>query len=139
MAYFTSLYSGSSGNCSVVRCGGEYLLIDMGKSCRVTLNALKGLGLPVSGMKGLLVTHEHSDHVAGLSVFLRHYNVPVYASAATLDHLDGLGLTPPGAELIAIEGRYNPKCRMTHMPKRYWNTMTEFQTDGATAGPPLPP
>ena len=41
--------------------------------------------------------------------------------------------------IIAIEGRYNPKCRMTHMPKRYWNTMTEFQTDGATAGPPLPP
>ena len=92
----------------MVRCGGEYLLIDMGKSCRVTLNALKGLGLPVSGMKGLLVTHEHSDHVAGLSVFLRHYNVPVYASAATLDHLDGLGLTPPGAELIAIEGRSEP-------------------------------
>lgn len=30
---------------------------------------------------------------------------------------------------IAIEGRYNPKCRMTHMPKRYWNTMTEFQTE----------
>lgn len=31
---------------------------------------------------------------------------------------------------ISIEGRYNPKCRMTHMPKRYWNAMTEFQTDG---------
>ena len=108
MAFFTSLYSGSSGNCSVVRCGDEYLLIDMGKSCRVTLNALKELGLPVSGMKGLLVTHEHSDHVAGLAVFLRHYSVPVYASAATLDHLEGLGLTPPGAELIAIEGRSEP-------------------------------
>ncbi len=32
-------------------------------------------------------------------------------------------------DTIAIEGRYNPKCRMTHMPKRYWHTMTEFQTD----------
>ena len=38
MAFFTSLYSGSSGNCSVVRCEGKYLLIDMGKSCRTTLN-----------------------------------------------------------------------------------------------------
>lgn len=37
-------------------------------------------------------------------------------------------------DTIAIEGRYNPKCRMTHMPKRYWNTMTEFQTDPAPAG-----
>lgn len=35
-------------------------------------------------------------------------------------------------DTIAIEGRYNPKCRMTHMPKRYWGTMTEFQTDGAS-------
>lgn len=33
-------------------------------------------------------------------------------------------------DTIAIEGRYNPKCRMTHMPKRYWHMMTEFQTDG---------
>ncbi len=33
-------------------------------------------------------------------------------------------------DTIAIEGRYNPRCRMTHMPKRYWNMMTEFQTDG---------
>ena len=108
MAFFTSLYSGSSGNCSVVRCGDEYLLIDMGKSCRVTLNALKTLGLSVSGMRGVLVTHEHSDHIAGLNVFLKHYSVPVYGSAATLDHLDGLGVTPPGAELIAIEGRSEP-------------------------------
>lgn len=37
-------------------------------------------------------------------------------------------------DTIAIEGRYNPKCRMTHMPKRYWSTMTEFQTDPAEAG-----
>ena len=36
-------------------------------------------------------------------------------------------------DTIAIEGRYNPKCRMTHMPKRYWNTMTEFQEEGQTA------
>lgn len=105
MAFFTSLYSGSSGNCSVVRCGSEYLVIDMGKSCRVTLNALKELGLTVADMQGVLVTHEHSDHIQGLNVFLKHYGVPVYGGAATLDNLDGLGVTPPGAELIAIEGR----------------------------------
>ena len=37
-------------------------------------------------------------------------------------------------DTIAIEERRNPKCRMTHMPKRYWNTMTEFLTDPAPAG-----
>lgn len=63
--------------------------------------------------------------------------------------LDELTLDAPGAEeldyrrlwrrfydTIAIEGRYNPKCRMTNMPKRYWAMMTEFQRDGeALAGP----
>ncbi|MGE4471130.1 MAG: TIGR03915 family putative DNA repair protein [Desulfovibrio sp.] len=42
-------------------------------------------------------------------------------------------------DTIAIEGRYNPKCRMTHMPKRYWGTMTEFQSDEGTSAHTLPP
>ena len=62
--------------------------------------------------------------------------------------MDDLELAPAGAEerqyralwrrfydTIAIEGRYNPKCRMTHMPKRYWAMMTEFQSDGDALGP----
>lgn len=105
MAFFTSLYSGSSGNSSVVRCGDKYLLIDMGKSCRMTLNSLKSLGLSVADLQGILVTHEHSDHIQGLTVFLKHYSVPVYGGAATLDNLDAMGVTPPSAEVIAIEGR----------------------------------
>lgn len=48
MAYFTTLYSGSSGNCALIRSEDKYLLIDMGKSCRTTLTALKSLGLAVS-------------------------------------------------------------------------------------------
>ena len=47
MAYFTTLYSGSSGNCALIRSENKYLLIDMGKSCRTTLTALKSLGLAV--------------------------------------------------------------------------------------------
>ena len=70
MAYFTTLYSGSSGNCALVRSGQQYLLIDMGKSCRTTLTALKSLDLAVSDCAGILVKHEHSDHVKGLAVLL---------------------------------------------------------------------
>ena len=65
MAFFTTLYSGSSGNCGLVLCGRSYLLIDMGKSCRTTLAALRKLGLALSDCAGILVTHEHSDHVRG--------------------------------------------------------------------------
>ena len=60
MAIFTTLYSGSSGNCAVVKTNEKgYLLIDMGKSCRITLNALKEMGLSVRDCQGILVTHEH--------------------------------------------------------------------------------
>ena len=87
MARFTTLYSGSSGNSALVEENGRYLLVDMGKSCRMTQNALKGLGLPLADLGGILVTHEHSDHVSGLAIFLKYHPVPVYGSAATLDYL----------------------------------------------------
>ena len=66
MSEFISLYSGSSGNSSVVRCGDHYLIIDMGKGVRTTGAALKSLGLNIADCDGILVTHEHSDHVKGL-------------------------------------------------------------------------
>ena len=77
MAEFISLYSGSSGNSSVVRCGAQYLIVDMGKGVRTTTAALKSLGLAVSDCAGILVTHEHSDHVKGLSTFLKKNPMPV--------------------------------------------------------------
>ena len=91
MALFTTLYSGSSGNCGLVREGNQYLLVDMGKSCRTTLTALRRLDLAISDCAGILVTHEHSDHVAGLDTFLKKYPIPVYSSADTLDALDSRG------------------------------------------------
>lgn len=105
MALFTTLYSGSSGNCGLVLHEGKYLLVDMGKSCRTTLNALRKLGLAVSDCQGILITHEHSDHVSGLDTFLRHYSVPVYGCAATLEMLDSRGTIPPAIEAIAVDGR----------------------------------
>jgi phosphoribosyl 1,2-cyclic phosphodiesterase len=103
MAEFTSLYSGSSGNCSVVRCGRRYLLVDMGKSCRTTAAALKELDLAVSDCDGILVTHEHSDHVKGLGVFLSRFRVPVYGAADTLDFLLQNGILPPDCDAQAID------------------------------------
>ena len=106
MAIFTTLYSGSSGNCAVVKTNEKgYLLIDMGKSCRITLNALKEMGLSVRDCQGILVTHEHSDHVKGLDTFLKHYNVPVFSGADTLDMLQSRGTIPPMVESVAIQGR----------------------------------
>jgi phosphoribosyl 1,2-cyclic phosphodiesterase len=102
MAEFISLYSGSSGNCSVVRCGQRYLLVDMGKSCRTTLAGLKELDLAVSDCDGILLTHEHSDHVKGLTVFLNRFRVPVYGAADTLDMLLQNGILPAQADTCAL-------------------------------------
>ncbi len=102
MAFFTTLYSGSSGNCGAVWQGEEYLLIDMGKSCRTTLAGLKGLELSSRKLRGILVTHEHTDHIGGLSVFLKKYPVPVYAGEETLAHLEEQGVLPAGIKAIPL-------------------------------------
>jgi len=94
MATFQTLYSGSSGNCTVIRDGHTALLVDMGKSCRATLSALYSLGLSASSLSGILITHEHSDHVNGLLTFLKHYDVPLFANSRTLSRLRGCRLIP---------------------------------------------
>jgi len=104
MALFTTLYSGSSGNCAVVQCGTRYLLVDMGKSARTTLAGLRALHLNVSDCEGILITHEHSDHVAGLDAFLKKHRIPVYGRADTLDMLESRGTIPPGVEKNPVDG-----------------------------------
>ena len=103
MARFTTLYSGSSGNSAVIEEDGRYLLVDVGKSCRITTNALKALELDPAGLQGVLITHEHSDHVSGLKVFGKRNPAPVYASAPTLDLLAVKDQLSPGVRVEAIE------------------------------------
>ena len=102
MSEFISLYSGSSGNSSVVRCGERYLIVDMGKGVRTTGAALKELELNISDCDGILVTHEHSDHVKGLSTFLKKYPLPVYGAEETLEFLDANGVVPATCDLTAL-------------------------------------
>lgn len=102
MSEFISLYSGSSGNSSVVRCGERYLIVDMGKGVRTTGTALKELELNISDCDGILVTHEHSDHVKGLSTFLKKYPLPVYGAEETLEFLDTNGVVPATCDLTAL-------------------------------------
>lgn len=106
MPRFTTLYSGSSGNAAVVEQGGSYILVDMGSCCRTTVAALAKVGLEPEGLAGILITHEHSDHIKGLMVFLKRYPVPVYASNATLQELARMNAVPPGTALIQADGKF---------------------------------
>ena len=84
--FFTSLNSGSNGNCYYVGNAREAVLVDAGISCRETEKRIKQLGLSMSKVKAIFVSHEHSDHINGVPVLARKYNLPVYISDATLKH-----------------------------------------------------
>ncbi|MDR3748962.1 MAG: MBL fold metallo-hydrolase [Acidobacteriota bacterium] len=79
----TVLASGSKGNCTVVSSSGTRLLVDAGLSCRELLRRMVLCGLDPDGINAILVTHEHTDHVAGLRVLARRLKIPVYITAPT--------------------------------------------------------
>lgn len=84
---FYTLASSSSGNAALVRGGGTTLLLDAGVSARRIAQALAQLGLTPDGLDGVLVTHEHSDHVGGIATLTKKYDLPVYASRGTAHFL----------------------------------------------------
>ena len=79
-----SIASGSSGNCYYVGNSDTHLLVDVGISCKRVENALKDEGIKPSDLDGVLVTHEHIDHVKGIGVLARKHGVPIYATAGTI-------------------------------------------------------
>ena len=80
---FAVLGSGSGGNSTVVECDGKFLLVDAGLSAKQLTLRLEKLGVNPGELTGILITHEHGDHVRGLDVFLRKWQVPVLASIMT--------------------------------------------------------
>ena len=94
-----SIASGSSGNCIYVGSDDTHLLIDTGISKKRIEEGLKKLEIKGDELDGILITHEHSDHIQGLGVFSRKYEVPVYATPGTIEGIRGcssLGRIPEG-------------------------------------------
>ena len=81
---FYSIASGSSGNCIYIGTDQCSVLIDAGISCKRITDALRDIGRSVQDLTAILVTHEHSDHIAGLGVLSRKAHIPVYATAGTI-------------------------------------------------------
>lgn len=79
-----SIASGSSGNCIYVGSDTTHLLIDAGISCKRTEEGLRGLELHPRDLDGILITHEHSDHIKGLEILCKKYDIPIYATKGTL-------------------------------------------------------
>jgi phosphoribosyl 1,2-cyclic phosphodiesterase len=81
------LGSGSSGNSIYFRAGETRLLIDAGLPGQIIVRSLATLGVAVGDIAGVFVTHEHTDHLRGIPLLARKYNLPVYASNGTADEL----------------------------------------------------
>jgi phosphoribosyl 1,2-cyclic phosphodiesterase len=82
--HIASLNSGSNGNCYYVGNRTEAVLIDAGISCRETEKRMLRLGLSMKKVKALFISHEHSDHIKGVCVLAKKYQLPVYITPGTL-------------------------------------------------------
>ncbi len=82
------LYSSSKGNCALVCTQESALLTDLGGTLLATTKALEKAGKNPNEIKGILVTHEHSDHIKGVGGFSRKFDVPVYATAKTWEKME---------------------------------------------------
>ena len=110
MMEFTILGSGSAGNAALVRCGGAVLLVDAGLSARELGLRMAAVGVSPADLCGIVLTHEHGDHVRGLGTFLKKHRVPVLATGMTQAVMreavaDGAPWrTMPGTGLFSWEG-----------------------------------
>lgn len=84
MARLCPLFSGSGGNSYYIGSRSAGLLIDAGRSARQLDRMLQRCGIDPMAIQGILITHEHSDHIAGVRVFAKKYGIPVFASQGTL-------------------------------------------------------
>jgi len=118
---FAVLGSGSQGNGTLIASDDTLVLVDCGFSLRETERRLALLGVSADQLSAVVVTHEHADHVHGVGLLSRRYNVPVYLSRGTLRgmrkpveaagfltagetlQINGLGITAVGVAHDALE------------------------------------
>ncbi|SFH01976.1 MBL fold metallo-hydrolase [Pedobacter insulae] len=82
--FISSLNTGSNGNCFYIGNGNEAVLIDVGLTCKETELRMQRLNLSMNQVKAIFISHEHSDHIRGLPVIAKKYQLPVYITPSTL-------------------------------------------------------
>ncbi len=92
--------SGSGGNCMLLSHKDTHILIDAGISMRRIETSLRGQGLTVKDIGGVLITHEHSDHISGLKMLIKHYGPEVFAPRTVGTRL--CGMLPEAEEHLTV-------------------------------------
>lgn len=112
MAFLYSFASSSKGNCTYVGSKQNGILIDAGIGIRQFVSHTKELGIQPGAVKGIFITHEHTDHVKGLARIQKQLNVPVYASKGTLVAMLEKGQVGPDIHLEVISDKPAEICDM---------------------------
>jgi phosphoribosyl 1,2-cyclic phosphodiesterase len=99
---FIPLFSGSSGNATLVFSARTKILIDAGVSGKRLEEALRCAGEDIRDVRGILITHEHADHITGAGILSRRHGIPVYATEMTWQAANGKldGVAPRAARVI---------------------------------------
>jgi len=97
-----TLMSGSSGNSCFVGDSRGGILVDAGGSCRAIRQALAVHGVELRQLRGIFITHEHSDHIAALRVLTKNLPLPIYGTPGTIAALQRMAAVSPGAPLIPL-------------------------------------
>lgn len=80
---YCSIASGSNGNCYYVAEGDDVILVDVGINAKHVELRMQNLGIEPSSIKAIFITHEHTDHIRGLSVFSKRHQIPVYITSGS--------------------------------------------------------
>jgi phosphoribosyl 1,2-cyclic phosphodiesterase len=104
---FTILGSGSSGNCAYLEAGETRLLIDAGFSGRQIRQRLASIGRAPEGLTGILITHEHSDHIQGLKAIAAKLNIPLYCNRHTREAIEAQLATKFDCRMFVTGGSFD--------------------------------
>ncbi len=105
MTSIYSLCSSSKGNCTYIGDQSKGILIDCGIGIRIFTNYMQTYDIAQDALQAIFITHEHTDHIKGLSAILKKWNVPVYASRETLEELVAKDAVSSSANLNEINKR----------------------------------
>lgn len=105
------MYSGSSGNCTLISSGDTSVLIDAGVSAKRICDGLKERDNDIKNISGIFITHAHTDHIKGLNVLLKKNKIPIYITCGTYKEAVSQGLSADdnliniikAGELLSIE------------------------------------
>lgn len=87
MIEVTTLFSGSTGNCTLIKSESTAILIDAGKNCKAVTTALNNMDMSLSDISAVFVTHEHSDHISALDVMMKRHPIPIHITSLSAPEL----------------------------------------------------